>query len=102
MRITGLLIISPEHIPQREVLAIAATIEAADRAATRRIDHHGIGVERHLDGFFLNTALVLEDPRPEEVSPELWGLLSTAERQGCDWVLFDRDEPIEPRLPRFS
>ena len=50
----------------------------------------------------MHTGMVLDDERPEGVSAELWRILGDAEHQGCDWVLFDRDEPVDPSLPRFA
>ena len=101
MRISGLAVLSPRHLPPAELRAIERLIRSApifdDRLA---IDYHGITVEPHRYGFFLNTALVLEDPKPADVSDTLWHILEQAERQGCDWVLIDRDEPICEILPR--
>lgn len=92
MRISGLAVLSTVHMPTAERGAIEALIAAAAIIDGRQsIAFHGIAVETHSFGFFLNTELVVEDERPDEVSDTLWHILNEAERQGCDWVLFDRD-----------
>jgi hypothetical protein len=103
MRISGLAVLSTAHMPAVERDAIESLIAAAPIVAGRQaIDYHGIAVEVHRYGFFLNTGLVVEDERPDEVSVTLWHILNEAEHQGCDWVLFDRDEPTSPSLLRFN
>ena len=103
MRITGLAVLSPAHLPRPDFDAIEANIlsPVAD-GGRRHLDHHGIAVETHAYGLFMHTGMVLDDERPSGVSPELWAILSDAEHQGCDWVLFDRDEPVDPSLPHFA
>ena len=103
MRMSGLAVLSTVHMPSAERGAIEALIAAAPLVNGRQtIAFHGIAVETHSFGFFLNTGLVVEDERPGEVSETLWDILNEAERQGCDWVLFDRDEPPSPDWPRFD
>lgn len=103
MRISGLAILSPRHLPPAELRTIERLIRSAPIADGRSaIDFHGIAVEAHRYGFFLNTALVLEDERPVDVSNTLWAILEEAERQGCDWLLIDRDEPMCTGLPLLS
>ena len=103
MRISGLAVLSTAHMAFEERSAIEALIAAATIVDGRHtIAFHGIAVEPHSFGFFLNTGLVVEDKRPDEVSDTLWHILNAAERQGCDWVLFDRDEPTSPGLPLFD
>ena len=103
MRISGLAVLSTAHMASAEREAIEALIAAAPLVNGRQtIAFHGILVETHSFGFFLNTGLVVEDERPGEVSETLWDILNEAERQGCDWVLFDRDEPPSPDWPRFD
>ena len=103
MRITGLAVLSPAHLPRPDFEAIEAQIlEARADGGRRHLEHWGIAVETHAYGLFLHTGKVLEDERPDGVSAELWRILSDAEFRGCDWVLFDRDEPVDPALPRFA
>lgn len=103
MRISGLAVLSTAHMPSAERGAIESLIAAAAIIDGRQtIAFHGIAVEPHSFGFFLNTGLVVEDERPDEVSDTLWHILGEAERQGCDWVLFDRDEPTSPDYPLFD
>ncbi|MFZ4748623.1 MAG: hypothetical protein ACOYLK_17350 [Sphingomonas sp.] len=103
MRISGLAVLSTAHMPAAERDTIEVLIAAAPVIDGRQtIAFHGIEVETHSFGFFLNTGLVVEDERPSEVSATLWHILNEAERQGCDWVLFDRDEPTSPALPLFD
>jgi len=93
MRITGLANVSTGQLTDAELAAIDALFDGpGDRR--RPIDYHGIPVVAHPYGFLAHTCMVLDDDRPDEVSAALWAILSTAERQGCDWVLFDRDEPV--------
>ena len=100
MRISGLAVLSPAHLPIGERDAIESVIRSAThRFGRAEIDYCGIAVETHRYGFFLNTAAVLEDEKPPLVSAALWNILDQAERQGCDWVLFDRDEPVSRDLP---
>ena len=103
MRISGLAVLSTAHMPTAERGAIEALIAAVPLVDGRQtIAFHGIAVEPHSFGFILNTGLVVEDECPSEVSGALWHILNEAERQGCDWVLFDRDEPRSPGLPLFD
>lgn len=103
MRISGLAVLSTAHMASEERSAIEALIAATTIVDGRQtIAFHGIAVEPHSFGFFLNTGLVVEDDRPDEVSDTLWHILGEAERQGCDWVLFDRDEPTSPDFPLFD
>ena len=103
MRFSGLAVISPRHLPPAELRTIERLIRSAPITDGRpAIDFHGIAVEAHRYGFFLNTALVLEDERPVDVSDTLWAILEAAERQGCDWLLIDRDEPVSTELPLLS
>ncbi len=103
MRITGLAVVSPVHLPRPDIVAIEALLRLpAGPGGRRSLELHGIAVEAHAFGFFLCTAAMLEDFRAPEVSAELYGLLSNAEFQGCDWVLIDRDEPADASLPRFD
>ena len=103
MRISGLAVLSTAHMPPADRGAVEALIAAAAIIDGRQtIAFHGIAVETHSFGFFLNTGLVVEDKRPDEVSDTLWHILNEAERQGCDWVLFDRDEPTSPDYPLFD
>jgi len=103
MRISGLAVLSPRHLPPAELRTNERLIKSAPIADGRpTIDFHGIAVEAHRYGFFLNTALVLEDDRPVDVSDTLWAILEAAERQGCGWLLIDRDEPVCTELPLLS
>ena len=103
MRTTGLAVLSPAHLPRADFHAIEANILSAVSAGGRRhLDHHGIAVETHAYGLFMHTGMVLDHERPEGVSAELWRILGDAEHQSCDWVLFDRDEPVDPSLPLFA
>jgi len=103
MRISGLAVISPLHLPPADRDAIAALIDAPCPTVRRApLDYHGIAVEAHAFGAFLNTGLVVEDEKPRAVSDALWAILDAAEVQGCDWVLIDRDEPPSDQLPRFD
>ena len=103
MRISGLAVLSTAHMASAERGAIEALIAAAAIVDGRQtIAFHGIVVETHSFGFFLHTGLVVEDERPDEVSDTLWHILEVAEHQGCDWVLFDRDEPPSPDWPVFD
>jgi hypothetical protein len=103
MRISGLAVLSPAHLPAPERASIEHLIGCGLFSDGRfYVDYHGIAVEIHRYGFFLHTGLVVEDERPEEVSDTLWHILNAAERQGCDWVLFDRDEPVSPDWPQFD
>jgi hypothetical protein len=100
MRISGLAVLSPRHLPPAELRTIERLIRSAPITDGRpAIDYHGIAVEPLQYGFFLNTALVLEDEQPVEVSDTLWAILNAAERQGCDWLLIDRDEPVSTDWP---
>ena len=100
MRISGLAVLSSRHLPPAELRTIERLIRSAPIFDGRpEIDYHDIAVEPHRYGFFLNTAIVLEDPKPADVSDTLWHILEQAERQGCDWALIDRDEPISKVLP---
>ncbi|MFD1104029.1 DUF5983 family protein, partial [Sphingobium olei] len=40
--------------------------------------------------------------RPDELSPEIWALLTHARKTGANWISFDRDEPPCKRFPVFS
>ena len=91
MRISGLANVSTGSLPNAELAAIDLLFEGSD--ARHPLDYHGIPVVAHPYGFLAHTCMVLDDDKPDEVSVALWEVLSTAERQGCDWVLFDRDEP---------
>lgn len=103
MRISGLAVISPLHLPPADRDAIAALIDAPRPTGRRApLDYDGIAVEAHAFGAFLNTGLVVEDEKPGAVSDALWAILDAAEAQGCDWVLIDRDEPPSDQLPRFD
>jgi hypothetical protein len=103
MRISGLAVISPLHIPPSDRDAIAALIDAPCVTSRRTpLSHHGIVIEAHAFGAFINTGLVVDDDKPAHVSDALWTILEAAESQGCDWVLVDRDEPPSDRLPRFD
>ena len=103
MHMSGLAVISPLHIPAADRDAIAALIDAPCPEGLRApLDYHGIVVEAHAFGAFLNTGLVVEDDKPAAVSDALWAILDAAEAQGCDWVLIDRDEPPSDQLPRFD
>lgn len=103
MRISGLAVLSTAHMPTAERGAIEVLIAAAPLVDGRQtVAFHGIAVEPHNFGFFLNTGLVVEDERPAEVSDTLWHILNEAERQGCDWVLLDRDEPPSPNWRIFD
>ena len=103
MRISGLAVLAPQHLPPAELRTIEGLIKSAPIINGRpAIDYHGIAVEPHRYGFFLNTALVLEDDRPVDVSKALWAILEAAERQGCDWLLIDRDESVCTGLPLLS
>ncbi|MGI4877619.1 MAG: hypothetical protein ACRYG4_09055 [Janthinobacterium lividum] len=90
MRITGLANISTAAIPEYELVAIETLLGHDPRLP---IDFHGIPVVGRPYGFLAHTCMVLDDDKPEAVSTALWEVLSDAERAGCDWVLFDRDEP---------
>ena len=92
MRITGLANVSTGQLTDAEPAAIDALF-GGPGDPRRPIDFHGIPVVAHPYGFLAHTCMVLDDDRPGEVSAALWDILSTAERQDCDWVLFDRDEP---------
>lgn len=103
MRITGLAVVSTAHLPPSDLAAIEALLALpVDDRGRRSLELHGIAVEAHACGFFLDTVAVLEDERAPEVSTHLWAILAAAEHAGCDWVLFDRDEPVDPDLPRFD
>lgn len=103
MRITGLAVLSPVHLPRSDIDAIEALIRLpTDAEGRHNLEYHGIAVEAHAFGFFLGTAAMLEDYRAPEVSDVLWDVLSDAEHQGCDWVLIDRDEPADAMLQRFD
>jgi hypothetical protein len=103
MRITGLAVLSPVHLPRSDINAIEALLRLpTDAEGRHNLEYHGIAVEAHAFGFFLGTAAILEDFRAPEVSATLWGILSDAEHQGCDWVLIDRDEPAIDALLRFD
>ena len=103
MRMSGLAVISPLHLPPTDRDAIAALIDAPCPNGRREpLDYHGIAVEAHAFGAFLNTGLVVEDDKPAALSDGLWAILEAAEAQGCDWVLVDRDEPPSDQLPRFD
>lgn len=103
MRITGLAVVSTAHVPKSDLAAIEALLALpVDDSGRRCLELHGIAVEAHAAGFFLDTVAVLEDERAPEVSTALWAILSNAEHAGCDWVLFDRDEPTDAPLPRFA
>jgi hypothetical protein len=93
MRITGLANISTGLLPDPELAAIDALFDAPGDPR-RPIDYHGIPVVAHPYGFLAHTCMVLDDDKPDDVSEALWEILSMAEHQGCDWVLFDRDEPV--------
>jgi spermidine/putrescine-binding protein len=93
VRITGLANISTGLLPDPELAAIDALFDAPGDPR-RPIDYHGIPVVAHPYGFIAHTCMVPDDEKPNEVSEALWDVLSTAERRGCDWVLFDRDEPM--------
>lgn len=100
MRISGLAVLAPQHLPPAELRTIERLITSAPIIDGRpAIDYHGLAVEPHRYGFFLNTALVLEDTRPVDVSDMLWAILEAAECQGCDWLLIDRDEPVSRDWP---
>ena len=92
MFITGLANVSTGHLTGAELAAIDALFDGPGDPR-RPIDYHGIPVVAHPCGFLAHTCMALDDDKPDEVSVALWEVLSTAERQGCDWVLFDRDEP---------
>jgi hypothetical protein len=103
MRISRLAVLSTAHMLTAERGVIEALIAGAPVIDGRQtIAFHGIAVETHRFGFFLNTGLVVEDERPTEVSDTLWHILNEAERQGCDLVLFDRDEPPSPDWQIFD
>ncbi len=90
MRITGLANVSTGSLPEPELAAIDALLGGDPRLP---VDYHGIPVVGHPYGFLAHTCMVLDDEKPDEVSDRLWDVLSRAEHAGCDWVLFDRDEP---------
>ena len=92
MRISGLANVSTGSLPHAELAAIDAVFDGPGDPR-RPIDYHGIPVVAHPYAFLAHTCMVLDDEKPDEISDALWAILSTAERQGCDWVLFDRDEP---------
>ena len=103
MRISGLAVISPVHMPRADLAAIEALLRLpVDAERRHNFELHGIAVEAHAFGFFSCTTAVLEDGRAPEVSPTLWRLLEDAERAGCDWILVDRDEPACTELDRFD
>lgn len=103
MRLTGLAVLSPVHLPRSDIAAIEALLGLPTGPDGRHnLELHGIAVEAHAFGFFLGTAVMLEDFRAPEVSDTLWGILSDAEHHGCEWVLIDRDEPPDPSRPRFD
>ncbi len=92
MRITGLANVATSVPPPSELAAIDALLTATPISdCRRRIDYHGVPVVAHPDGFLAHTCAVFDSERPAPVSPELWDVLSTAEHNGCDWVLFDLD-----------
>jgi len=91
MRITGLANVSTGTLPGAELAAIDRLFDGID--ARHPLDYHGIPVVAHPYGFIAHTCIVLDDDKPTEVSERLWAILSDAEHAGCDWVLFDRDEP---------
>ena len=92
MRITGLANVSTGHLSDAELTAIDALVDGPGDPR-RPIDYHRIPVVAHPYGFLARTCMVLDDDKPSAVSVALWEILSTAERHGCDRVLFDRDEP---------
>ena len=104
MRLSSLAVVSTVHLPVEERVAIAALIAAVQRSRSNQpmVVHTSLTIEPHRSGFFVNTEVVLDDERPGDISAELWEILSRAERAGCDWVLFDRDEVPYPLLPRFG
>ena len=92
MRITGLANVATSILPAAELAAIDALLSAAPISeCRRRIDYHGVPVVAHPDGFLAHTCAVFDGERPAQVSATLWDVLSTAEHNGCDWVLFDFD-----------
>jgi hypothetical protein len=103
MRITGLAVLSPVHLPRADIAAIEAVLrQPTDGEGRNNFELHGIAIEAHAFGFFLSTAGMLEDVRAPEVSETLWGILSDAEFQSCEWVLIDRDEPADAARHRFD
>lgn len=103
MRISGLAVLSPVHLPRSDLNAIKALLLLPlDDDGRRHLEHYGMIVEVHAFGYFLHTGVVVDDERPSEISEPLWSILSNAEQRGCDWVLIDRDEPADKSLPRFS
>lgn len=103
MRMTGLGVLSPVHLPRSDIAAIEALLGLPPGPDGRHnLELHGIAVEAHAFGFFLGTAVMLEDCRAPEGSDTLWGILSDAYTRGCEWVLIDRDEPPDPSRPRYD
>ena len=103
MRITGLVAISPVHLPAAELAAIEAIVTSERSAGSHAaIDFHGIALEAHRRGAFVSTAPVVDEPRPAAVSEALWQLLLNAEQLGCDWLLIDHDELPCRGVPRFD
>ena len=45
---------------------------------------------------------VAEERSSADISDELWEIFQQARTQGCDYVMFDADAPIDPELPVFD
>lgn len=94
---------STAHLPLAERDTIDGLIRNAPRRCGRIIvDHPLLSIEPHQYGFWIHLGLLDDWPeRPDELSPELWALLTDARKTGASWISFDRDEPPCDRFTVF-
>ncbi|OAN58669.1 DUF5983 family protein [Sphingobium sp. TCM1] len=94
---------STAHLPLAERDTIEGLIRNAPRKGGRiMVDHPLLSIEPHQYGFWIHLGLLDDWPeRPDELSPEIWALLTHARKTGANWIGFDRDEPPCERFPVF-
>lgn len=104
MRRAALIVCSTAHLPVAERCRVDRLIADATRGADGRlkVDHPDLVIEPYAYGFFVHTCVVgCGGERPDDVSSELWAILTQAFDADVSWVLFDRDELASPDLPAF-